>query len=354
MKRVILTIGRLAIGGAELRLLHLAEELAKRREPAFSLTFFVVSGLPGDLDDRIRAAGADIFYGQPGLPGLHLLWRLCREIRPAALHVNAGTAGGFYGLAGLLARVPIRIAHLRDSVAPGTKLWHPSKLAYELALNLFCNRIVGVSIAARQARWVWRPWRRIFNGLPSLEQHLGPALPPPLPHRIVMLARLGREKDIPLALRVFARMREQGHNAELHLCGPSDTESVTGILALAQDLHIADQVLLRGAIADVYPELAQASALLLTSPAEGLPGAVLEALSCGVPVVATDLPSIREIAAELPGIERVPHHSPLDQWTSALERAFAADRAAIRDQFARGPFRSAAYVEAMTSLWEGR
>ncbi len=52
---------------------------------------------------------------------------------------------------------------------------------------------------------------------------------------------------------------------------------------------------------DVRRLYAAADAFVSCSRAEGAPLAVLEALACGLPVVATDLPAQRQILAGLPG-----------------------------------------------------
>jgi glycosyltransferase involved in cell wall biosynthesis len=60
---------------------------------------------------------------------------------------------------------------------------------------------------------------------------------------------------------------------------------------------------------------------VLPSDREGLPGAVLEAVALGTPVVATDLPGVRFIAEALPGIRVVPVNASTTEWAQALAQA---------------------------------
>ena len=52
-----------------------------------------------------------------------------------------------------------------------------------------------------------------------------------------------------------------------------------------------------GAVVDVRPHLAQATVAALTSPYEGPPNALLEAMAAGRPVVASDVGGISEIVS---------------------------------------------------------
>ncbi len=93
-----------------------------------------------------------------------------------------------------------------------------------------------------------------------------------------------------------------------------DTERLEG---LARSLGVAGRVHFLGARSDVLVLLAASDLLVSGSRAEGLPGVVLESMAIGVPIVATDLPAMREV---LGGGERlVPVGDP-----TALARAIEA------------------------------
>lgn len=112
--RIVVTIGRLNVGGVETRMLRFLREV-QRRGLDIQVSIFVSSGKPGRLDDMFRETGASLHYGRAGAAGLADLWRLCRAFQPQILHVNAQFAGGFYCLAGLLAGVGTRVSHMSTS-----------------------------------------------------------------------------------------------------------------------------------------------------------------------------------------------------------------------------------------------
>jgi glycosyltransferase involved in cell wall biosynthesis len=54
---------------------------------------------------------------------------------------------------------------------------------------------------------------------------------------------------------------------------------------------VADDVDLPGFVANPFAYMARASAFVLSSLYEGLPGVLIQAMACGCPVVSTDCPS---------------------------------------------------------------
>lgn len=354
MKRIVITIGQLNIGGAERRLLQLVRSVHALGLPV-EVTVFVVSGMAGTFDDDFRAAGAVIVYGHPGQRGLADLWRLCREKRPDVLHINAETAAGFYGLAGLLAGVPYRVAHFRSMSTPKGFPASLKAFAYEAATNLFCHRIIGVSSGSRQGRLVVRPWETIFNGITPPTDDALAAMPLPGGFtedvNVAVLGRIQRAKNVPRAIRVFAEFRKLVPSAVLHIIGPYVDVDRKEIEAIAHAAGVGDRVICHGPVSNPFQYLSHASLLLLTSTVEGLPGAVIEALACGTPVVATDLPGTRDIEAVTVGVRRMQLSDGDGPWAAAMVDAVGFSRVAIRAAFQRGPFSNERYVNDILKVW---
>jgi glycosyltransferase involved in cell wall biosynthesis len=103
-------------------------------------------------------------------------------------------------------------------------------------------------------------------------------------------------KRIDVLLRVFAGVRQQFPQMSLVQAGGTWTADQVQLLS---QLGMGDAVrqyrhLSRAALAELYRG---ASAVLLPSETEGFGMPVLEALACGTAVIASDLPSLREVGA---------------------------------------------------------
>lgn len=104
---------------------------------------------------------------------------------------------------------------------------------------------------------------------------------------IVGVGRLALAKDFPTLLRAFALLREV-RPARLAILGSGSPRERQRLLRLAAHLHVQADVALPGPTHTVAAWLARASLFVSSSLWEGSPGALIEALAMGCPVVATD------------------------------------------------------------------
>ena len=105
---------------------------------------------------------------------------------------------------------------------------------------------------------------------------------------VLGIGRLATSKNFPLLLQAFARVRRQ---RAVRLLVLGEGRQRARLLALRHRLGIGSDVDLPGFVSNPYSYLARAAAFVLSSSVEGSPNALVEALACGCPVVATDCPS---------------------------------------------------------------
>jgi glycosyltransferase involved in cell wall biosynthesis len=127
---------------------------------------------------------------------------------------------------------------------------------------------------------------RFFRPHPSV--HLG-SLP-----RIVYVGRVKRYKRIDLLLRAAALLVQQRPALEVEIIGRGDHYPALG--ELARQLGLSASVRFVGSVSEEekLDRLRRAHVAVYPSPKEGWGIAAVEAAACGVPVVASDSPGLRE------------------------------------------------------------
>ncbi|WP_347351509.1 glycosyltransferase [Intrasporangium sp.] len=353
MTTVLHVFGAMNIGGAELRTIDLLRDLAPQ---GVDFHFLTLSGEAGVLDDEIRSLGGEIhpIRLDTCFPIRYL--QLLRRLRPFAVDSHVATFSGALLLGATMAQVPVRIAHFRSDGDghSDTVRRRLQRGVMRLLISVCATDIVGVSpsslIGGYSPSWERDPRARVIvNGVRVLDDHgmtnlrdeigVGPASTV-----VLHVGRPSPEKNRVRAVAVLAAMRASGQDAHLAFVGgvgadSADVGSITGAAALESVVHHL------GARRDAHALMRQADVVLLPSIREGLPGVVLESLAVGTPVVASDLPGVRFIASQVPGVLAVPLAEPDDIWATAVtEQARAASDSERRDAIRKG-FASSVFTQ---------
>jgi glycosyltransferase involved in cell wall biosynthesis len=105
---------------------------------------------------------------------------------------------------------------------------------------------------------------------------------------IVNMGRLVPQKDQATLIKAFALLRAH-RPCRLMILGDGPERSK--LMHLARELNVMDDIFMPGFVTNPFSFMATAKVFVLSSAWEGLPGALIEALACGLPVVSTDCPS---------------------------------------------------------------
>ena len=176
--------------------------------------------------------------------------------------------------------------HSDPRVLPSRGTWRIARmLIYRVA-----TRIVSVSPAVdNYFQFFPKRQRRVIpNGI-DFQEITGTQLPAfhlPWPHAVAAMGRLAPEKGFDLLLAAFAPLALRQPEWGLIILGEGPLR--TDLEDLIKTLGISSQVLLPGAVPQPYGVLKQAKIFAFPSHYEGFGIAVVEAMACGLPVVASD------------------------------------------------------------------
>jgi len=115
---------------------------------------------------------------------------------------------------------------------------------------------------------------------------------------LVSVGRLSKEKGQADLIRAMARLRDLGLWPSLCLVIVGDGAERDRLGQLSRKLRVDGMVRFVGFQANVSPYLGIADLFVLPSHSEGCPNALLEAMAAGVPVVATSVGGVPEIARD--------------------------------------------------------
>jgi glycosyltransferase involved in cell wall biosynthesis len=315
--RVLYVIDSLVPSGAERSLAALAPAYAERDVELHVAYLQERRGLQEDL----RAAGARV-VSLDG-PGGRIGWvrrvrNAIRERRPDLVHTTLAEADLAGRIAGRLAFVPVvsslvNLQHAPERFAdPLVATW--KQRAAQLADRLTARSVVRFHaiteyIADTMSRILrvsrdridvvprGRPAEGLGTRTPARRARARAALRmaegAPL---LLSVARQDRQKGLDVLLRALPAILEREPSARLALVG-RDGGMTPQLHAMVDALELRDAVMFLGLRDDVPELLSAADVFAFPSRWEGLGSVLLEAMALEAPIVATDIPPIREVLA---------------------------------------------------------
>jgi glycosyltransferase involved in cell wall biosynthesis len=359
---MIMLVRALGGGGAQSDAIELANGLRAAGWPILIATL----DSSGPLARRIAPGVRLLDLGQGRklrmARALPALVTMMRTLQPAA--VIASEAAGNCLLAFAASRLDKATRPkivLREVAAPraarhADPYWQ-NRLAYRLAPRLYplADRVVSPTAAVRDeliAHFRVAPDRAVSLGTNAVLSAARLAeLAAPVPRAndlIVAIGRLSPEKDFATLIRAFALVRHT-RRLRLHILGEGSERLALERLIGKLSLH--NSVELPGFVPDPLPRLQSARLFVSSSRHEGFGNAIVEALACGTPVIATDAPhGPREILG--PGHALVPVGNPALLAEAILQAMNQPiDHAALRRRAA--DFTTERTVEAFAAMLGG-
>lgn len=302
--RVLHVIGPTEVGGAQTQLLGMLRE-ARRGLWGAALC----STSDGAMLPAFRDLGIPVLelrrWGSPGLLRVRALRRHVAEHEYDVIHATLPHASATARLALLGRQRPAVVVSERDverrsasrasverALARLTDLYiaNSEAVAESLVgtLPAACGRVMVIPNAVDRA--VFFPRRDEVARAP----------------RVGALGRLSPEKGIDVLVRAASLVAGAIPEVEVLVAGDGPSSGELHALAAGSPVRFLGPLAPGAAVADYLRSL---DVFVLPSRREGRPNALLEAQACAVPVVATDIPAVREVAG--PGARLVPAGDPL-------------------------------------------
>jgi len=289
--------------GAERLVVELLTHLSNSDVDAALLTIYEPPAGAGEaLPFRV------IHAGRKNRKDRLFLWKLIREIhryRPDIVHTHTHV-GKYWGRIAAVCAGSRCIVHTEHNPCDFRRT--PVERAADWMLHRATARVVTFfkDQGLRLSRFERLPLRKVVvipNGL---------ALPAPVENRvrareqlgiardefsILVVGRMEYQKNHILALRAFAGLHRQTRAKALLMFAGSGENEVT-LRGLARALQIEDRVRFLGYRTDLPALLPSADLLLMTSWFEGMPLALLEAMTAGVPILSTPWLGARDMLGD--------------------------------------------------------
>jgi len=251
-----------------------------------------------ELESRGLSTRHVELWGDVNPVGFAALARLFRAERPDAVVLTkqreywmGGLAAGLAGSPLVVLRMGLR-RRLRDDIK--------RRVAFGRTADLIIVNSQAVRETLLETSWLDPSKVRVLLNCVSLEpvseregrtalSELGISPDAPV---VCGAGRLTRQKGFDILIRAFAIVREECSSARLLILGGGGQRRA--LEAVAGELGLEDAVVFAGMRRDVRQIVALADVYALSSRNEGMANTLLEAMSVGAPIVATDVSGTRE------------------------------------------------------------
>lgn len=255
------------------------------------------------LAAAVRAAGATAHVFRVGSRGYlaerSFVRELCRRYRPDVVHTHGFRSDVVDGGVARALGIPIVTTvhgftrnRGRGSLYEWLQRRSFSRFDAVVAVSeAQTGELQAAGVPASRLTVVRNAWSGADDRLDSATARAALSVPPDAPH-LGWVGRLSAEKGAALFLDAFARCSDQ----RLHASIIGDGRLRQALEAQANALGIAGRVRFCGQLEDAHRYFRAFDVFVMSSQTEGAPMVLFEAFAAGIPVVATAVGGIPEIA----------------------------------------------------------
>jgi len=110
---------------------------------------------------------------------------------------------------------------------------------------------------------------------------------------IISLGRMSPEKELINFVKVIEKIKLVKPNIKVAIAGKGPEEEKVKLII--EELNLKDNISMLGYVEDIAEFYNKSKVFLLTSRTEGLPRTILEAMSCGIPCVASNVGDMEDL-----------------------------------------------------------
>ncbi|GHZ64987.1 4-alpha-N-acetylgalactosaminyltransferase [Vibrio cholerae] len=348
--RVLFLSTGLGYGGAETQLLYLCEALALK-----GVECIVVSMVDDELGllHRFEAKGIVVETlgmkrGKISLGAFFRYFKLIREFKPDIVHSHMIHANIFSRIFRFFHKAPlINTAH---NVYEGSKLLE----SFLRATNYLCDHFTQVSDEGLK-RYSVQNLLPDGNGAVMKNCVNTPSDIEPANVRELfniacdgfLFINVGRLECVKNHMLLLDAISEK-ENVYCLIIG--DGYLKNDIIRRINELGLENRVFLLGKRDDIYSLMAASDCFIMTSNYEGFPISILEAISCSLPVISTDVGDIHKVVDENNGVLISP--GDLASLKLAIEKLVSSSPAQLRQMRKISKVRAASYsAEVVAESW---
>ena len=294
--RVTLVISSLYSGGAERVMSIMANYWAKRRDDVTLITIDSLENQFYELDACIQRVALDLRKTSPTfLAAVNNNFIRLKRLREAIKRSEPEVVISFIDRTNVLALVstrglsaPVVVSeHIDPRQLPPGGVWNSlRRWTYRWA-----SAVVVLTSELKDVAAEFLPPNKIHvipNPALPIKSSAQSAAPLEWPSPfLVAMGRLKPQKGFDLLLEAFARCKNKTWPLVILGDGPERER----LASLSMSLGLDSRVYFPGRISDPASILSQAGIFVLSSRFEGFPMAILESMSCGLPVISFDCPT---------------------------------------------------------------